>query len=195
MIKKGDFVRFLNDEGQGIVTGFPREGIALVEDSSGFAFEHPLNELVAIENSRQEHYKYSAVSPDFREMLDRNMDSHAVKAAAKDFKNRYKERAEKGPVHSGDTMEIDLHIHELLDDYDRMSNAEIVEVQMDHFERMMNLAELRKVRKVVFIHGVGQGVLRGEIRQYLKKYFPQCEFLDGNYMKYGYGATEVRFRK
>lgn len=195
MIKKGDFVRFLNDEGQGIVTGFPREGVALVEDNSGFAFEHPTHELVLIENSRQEYHKYNAVSPDFREMLDRNMDSHAVKAAAKDFKNRYKERTENGPVLSGDTLEVDLHIHELLDDYERMSNAEIVEVQMEHFERMMNMAEIRKVRKVVFIHGVGQGVLRGEIRQHLKKYFPHCEFLDGNYMKYGYGATEVRFRK
>ena len=89
---------------------------------------------------------------------------------------------------------MDLHIHELLDNYERMSNGEIVSIQMEHFERMMGIAEKKKVKKVVFIHGVGQGVLRAEIRSFIKSYYPQCEFLDGNYQKYGYGATEVRFR-
>ena len=48
--KIGDFVRFLNDEGEGTIVSFSSEQSALVEDSSGFAFEHPLKELVKIEN-------------------------------------------------------------------------------------------------------------------------------------------------
>jgi DNA-nicking Smr family endonuclease len=91
-------------------------------------------------------------------------------------------------------FEVDLHIHELLDNYERMTNGEIVTIQMEHFERMLAIAEKKKVKKVIFIHGVGQGVLRAEIRSFIKSYYPQCEFLDGNYQKYGHGATEVRFR-
>jgi hypothetical protein len=192
--KVGDFVRFLNDEGEGFIVSFSGNESALVEDSSGFAFEHPLRELVKIENSKHEFSQYNQVQPNTREMLDRNVDAHAVKSAAKDFKNRYKERAANDFPHNADLFEVDLHIHELLDNYERMSNGEIVTIQMEHFERMLAIAEKKKVKKVVFIHGVGQGVLRAEIRAFIKSYYPQCEFLDGNYQRYGHGATEVRFR-
>ncbi len=192
--KIGDFVRFLNDEGEGTIVSFSSEQSALVEDSSGFAFEHPLKELVKIENSKHEFSQYNQVEPNTREMLDRNLDAHAVKAASKDFKNRYKERAANEFPHNADLFEVDLHIHELLDNFERMTNGEIVTIQMEHFERMLAIAEKKKVKKVIFIHGVGQGVLRAEIRSFIKSYYPQCEFLDGNYQKYGHGATEVRFR-
>ena len=192
--KIGDFVRFLNDEGEGTIVSFSSEQSALVEDSSGFAFEHPLKELVKIENSKHEFSQYNQVEPNTREMLDRNLDAHAVKAASKDFKNRYKERAANDFPHNAELFEVDLHIHELLDNFERMTNGEIVTIQMEHFERMLAIAEKKKVKKVIFIHGVGQGVLRAEIRSFIKSYYPQCEFLDGNYQKYGHGATEVRFR-
>ena len=192
--KIGDFVRFLNDEGEGTIVSFSSEQSALVEDSSGFAFEHPLKELVKIENSKHEFSQYNQVQPNTREMLDRNLDAHAVKAASKDFKNRYKERAANDFPHNADLFEVDLHIHELLDNFERMTDGEILTIQMEHFERMLAIAEKKKVKKVIFIHGVGQGVLRAEIRSFIKSYYPQCEFLDGNYQKYGHGATEVRFR-
>ena len=192
--KIGDFVRFLNDEGEGTIVSFSNEQSALVEDSSGFAFEHPLKELVKIENSKHEFSQYNQVQPNTREMLDRNVDAHAVNAASKDFKNRYKERAANDFPHNADLFEVDLHIHELLDNFERMTNGEIVTIQMEHFERMLAIAEKKKVKKVIFIHGVGQGVLRAEIRSFIKSYYPQCEFLDGNYQRYGHGATEVRFR-
>ena len=191
----GDFVRFLNDEGEGYIIQFPAEHLALVEDSSGFAFEHEIAELVLVPNQQKEMQQYNSIVPSTREMLDRNMDSEAVRVAARDFKSRYNERASSVLPNSGQDFEVDLHIHELMDHYSSMSNGEIVEVQMQHFERMLRIAEERKVKKIIFIHGVGQGVLRQEIRQHLRMYYPQCEFLDGNYQKYGHGATEVRFRK
>ena len=191
----GDFVRFLNDEGEGYIVQFPTEHIALVEDSSGFAFEHEIAELVLVPNQQKEMQQYNSIVPSTREMLDRNIDSEAVRVAARDFKSRYNDRASSEFPNSGQDFEVDLHIHELMDHYSNMSNGEIVEVQMQHFERMLRIAEERKVKKIIFIHGVGQGVLRQEIRQHLRMYYPQCEFLDGNYQKYGHGATKVRFRK
>jgi len=91
-------------------------------------------------------------------------------------------------------MEIDLHIHELLDYHAGMSNSEIIAVQLEHFERTLRIAENKKIQRVVYIHGIGQGVLRAEIRKMLHQYYPHCEFMDAPYAQYGYGATEVRIR-
>jgi dsDNA-specific endonuclease/ATPase MutS2 len=43
----------------------------------------------------------------------------------------------------------------------------------------------------VFIHGVGQGVLRHQIRTSLDQHHPDCTFRDGDPRRYGSGATEV----
>jgi dsDNA-specific endonuclease/ATPase MutS2 len=55
----------------------------------------------------------------------------------------------------------------------------------------MKEAQAKRLTKIVFIHGVGEGVLRSEIRHELRKY-ENVEFLDGDYREYGQGATEVR---
>ena len=41
----------------------------------------------------------------------------------------------------------------------------------------MNIAISRNMKRVVFIHGVGAGVLREEIRTELRSIYPQYEFL------------------
>lgn len=191
---KGDTVRFLNDKGEGKIIGFPSKGVALVEDESGFAYEHDISELVPVMNIRAEMYKYNQVTPDLPSLLERNIDKEAVRKANADFKQIYKSKSTtsseiKG---KGDWMEVDLHAHELLDSQRGMTNADIVIHQLEHFERMLRIAEEKKMRKVVFIHGVGQGTLRQEIRRILNEYYPHCEYMDAQYNVYGYGATEVR---
>ena len=57
----------------------------------------------------------------------------------------------------------------------------------------MDQAILNRLQKVIFIHGVGEGVLKSAIREELKK-FPKVKFNDAPYEKYGYGATEVVFK-
>jgi dsDNA-specific endonuclease/ATPase MutS2 len=42
---------------------------------------------------------------------------------------------------------------------------------------------------VIFIHGIGEGVLKRELQYLLKKY--PVDFYDASYQKYGLGATEV----
>ena len=42
----------------------------------------------------------------------------------------------------------------------------------------------------MFIHGVGEGVLRTELEFLLGRY-PNVAFYDAEYAKYGVGATEV----
>ena len=43
---------------------------------------------------------------------------------------------------------------------------------------------------IVFIHGVGEGVLKLELEYVLKRY-EDLTYYDADYQKYGFGATEV----
>lgn len=192
--KVGDRVKFLNDEGEGKVVGFPSPGFVMVEDKEGFTYEHPSEELVLVDNRSKEYDKYAATQPDMLEVLERNIDQNIAKKASDQFKILYKNKEANNVKRKGESMEIDLHIHELLDRHETMTNGEILAVQMKHFERTLRIAETKKIPRVIFIHGVGQGVLRAEIRKMLNEYYPNCEFMDAPYHEYGYGATEVRIR-
>ncbi|MDZ4822309.1 MAG: Smr/MutS family protein [Flavobacteriales bacterium] len=192
--KQGDQVRFLNDAGEGKIIEFPGPGIALVEDESGFSYPHPISELVPVGDWWKENAAYNEVQQDIRDMLERNIDPELTKKATDDFNLLYKNREATNIKRKGETMEVDLHIHALLDNHRNMTNSEIVEVQIIHFERMLRIAEKKKIPRCIFIHGVGQGVLRAEIRKLITQYYPNASFMDASYTQYGYGATEVRLR-
>src|SRR6218665_22372 len=64
-------------------------------------------------------------------------------------------------------MKIDLHIEELMDNYSGMSNAEIVQVQLRHFQTALDTAINEHYRTLTVIHGVGNGRLKQEVRAVL----------------------------
>lgn len=86
--------------------------------------------------------------------------------------------------------EIDLHIEKLLDDYKGMSNAEIVQVQLDAAREKLDKCILSGAHRLVLIHGVGNGRLKTEIRKLLNSYY-DIRFEDASFKKYGAGATLV----
>jgi hypothetical protein len=87
--------------------------------------------------------------------------------------------------------EIDLHIHELLDDFSAMSPKEILDYQMDCFRQEIKKAIEDKVLKIIFIHGKGDGVLKTELRKELKTNYRRYQFQDASFQQYGFGATMV----
>ena len=87
--------------------------------------------------------------------------------------------------------EVDLHIEKLLDNFKGMSNTEILLHQMSVFKTELNSAFMRNVRKIVFIHGVGNGTLKNEIRRTLAETYTDYKFQDASFKEYGYGATLV----
>jgi len=190
--KLGDRVKFLNDSGEGFVVAFPKIGWILVEDKEGFTYEHPAEELVLVGDWNKEYDKYEKTQPDIMDIVERNLDENIAKKANEQFKVLYKNRDATSIKRKGESMEVDLHIHELLDRHEGMSNGEIIQIQLQHFERTLRIAEEKKIPRVIYIHGIGQGVLRAEIRKMLHNYYPNCTFMDGPYQHYGYGATEVR---
>jgi hypothetical protein len=88
--------------------------------------------------------------------------------------------------------EVDLHINELIGNTAGLSNVDLLKIQMDYFRKCMEQAEVEKMTKMIFIHGVGQGTLKNELLRYLRN-TEGVEFYDAPYARYGLGATEVFF--
>lgn len=85
--------------------------------------------------------------------------------------------------------EVDLHIEQLTSTFTTMSDHEMFVFQMNHFEKKLNHGLMNEYLRITFIHGVGSGKLRDEIRKLLREY--KLRFEDGSFQKYGVGATVV----
>jgi hypothetical protein len=91
-------------------------------------------------------------------------------------------------------IEVDLHINELLDSTAGLSNAAMLQCQLDKFHDVIAENKNRKGQKIVFIHGKGEGVLRKEIEKLLKTQYKTYYFQDASFREYGFGATMVTIK-
>lgn len=87
-------------------------------------------------------------------------------------------------------IEIDLHIHNLTDDTRGMTNYEMLTLQLETARKKLELAIKKHIKKVIFIHGVGEGVLKTELEALFKTY-ENLKYYDADFREYGAGATEV----
>ena len=85
---------------------------------------------------------------------------------------------------------VDLHIGELLDDYSKMENYEILRIQINYFTNCLESAIANDISKVTFIHGVGTGVLKTAMKEILKDY-DRVEYREASMKEFGYGAMDV----
>ncbi len=89
---------------------------------------------------------------------------------------------------------IDLHIHMLTKDFEKMDAAQSLYFQLEAFEKYINDAILTGVPYVYVIHGKGKGRLQEEIHRRLKDNPQVIRFEDGYHEGYGTGgATKVIF--
>lgn len=91
--------------------------------------------------------------------------------------------------------EVDLHIEELVDDHQGMSGREVLDIQLSRFTTALEGAIRGKTKRIVFIHGIGNGKLKFEIRKALDKKYPRLKYQDASFEEYGYGATMVILRR
>ena len=91
-------------------------------------------------------------------------------------------------------LEIDLHAAEILDSTAGMKSGEILEYQLDVFRKTMGDNRANKGKKIVFIHGKGEGVLRNAIVKELKTKYKTSTFQDASFAEYGFGATMVTIK-
>lgn len=164
----GDEVLVLRESLKGIVR-ILNSHTCIIEDEDGFSHEYPYTELAVIHHT------------DFGEV--RNKDIQKIKSEG------YKSQKHKGVT----TLEIDLHIENLRESTDGLSNHDIVLIQVREFQKFLKEVERQKARKAVIIHGKGTGKLRNEIRVILAG-ISGCEFYDGDFAQNGIGATIAEFK-
>lgn len=102
-------------------------------------------------------------------------------------------QAEK-PVQRQENVEVDLHIEELVKNPTALAPSEMLRIQLQHLEQALSQALTDNHQSMVIIHGVGEGVLRKEVRKRLKGYPHVKSFEDGDPKRYGNGATHVIFK-
>ena len=100
-------------------------------------------------------------------------------------------KPEKKQHSQNEPLVIDLHATEVLDTTAGMSNAEILNYQLDVFRKTLEEFKAKKGMKIVFIHGKGEGVLRNALIHELRYRYKSYTYQDASFQEYGYGATQV----
>lgn len=87
-------------------------------------------------------------------------------------------------------LEIDLHIEKLVDKPQRRKDIIVLDYQLNHAKYQIEFAISKGIQKVIFIHGVGEGILRAELETLVSRY-ERITYCDADYSKYGLGAMEI----
>jgi len=170
----GEIVGFLHEKGKAEILLYINSFQIRILNDDGFEEIRPENELIKI-------FGNEYISPP--------NDIEIIKTAKK-------KKSNSSNIFVSSTKEskweIDLHIEHLLDTHNGLSNTEILLKQLTHFKSTFSKAKSQRINKLIVIHGVGEGVLKNEIRTFLTRQ-EHIEFFDASYIDYGKGATEIRF--
>ncbi|MFA6125881.1 MAG: hypothetical protein WC699_01125 [Bacteroidales bacterium] len=184
-VKTGDLVRFIDDVGEGRVIRIISNELAEVETTDGWTLPAHIRKLVVIpEKITPAAKQEKAKEPEYVPSATIDKDSINISL-------------NRTPVSKPSNLknpprEIDLHINKLIDRVVGFSNTEILTIQLDVFRKEMNLAIQNKEREIIFIHGIGNGTLKNELRRVAKQEFKWCSQEDASFMEYGFGATRMR---
>ncbi|WP_375324983.1 Smr/MutS family protein [Flagellimonas sp. GZD32] len=170
--KAGDRVEVLDEAISGIVDAVEGNTVTMTTND-GFPMQFDVSELVKIKG----------------EIAVTNHEVAKIKRE-KELPKKRKPNMVKPKERSAPKMEVDLHIHQLVKSTRGMTKFDMLNVQMDTARRQLEFAINKRIQKVVFIHGVGEGVLKEELH-YLFGRYDNVKYYDADYQKYGLGATEV----
>lgn len=173
MIEVGDFVQAIDELTEGVVQRIENDTVYL-KTSEGFILSFLKKKVVKIGEekitfNRQDYLKISA---------DKDQEQRKKR-------HRYLRKNKNIPF-----MEVDLHIEKLVPPNKELDNFEMINIQLDAARGQLEFAIRNRIPKVIFIHGIGEGVLKAELRTLLNRY-SQVQYYEADYYKYGGGATEV----
>jgi hypothetical protein len=122
------------------------------------------------------------------------LDEAEIKIDAEKLKESFFKPAEEKKSVDRPSKEVDLHIEKLRDDHAFLSKTEILDIQLQAFQRNLDAAIAHKFSDMIFIHGLGNGTLKNLIHKTVSKHPQVKTFKDAFKEKFGYGATEVIFK-
>lgn len=164
MFKLGDTVAFIDEPGGGEIIRI--EGttfIVLTKDG----FEEPCQA---------------------RELILRKSFSVGEVRAKEPVRNR--PHSAESQKYQPNKLEADLHFAALVDFPKNFSAFEKLQIQLREARKTIDKARRGGIKKVILIHGVGQGRLKEEVHSMLER-MDKLAFYDANFAEYGAGATEV----
>lgn len=171
-MKKGDKVSVLDEATSGVVQKVKGQEVWVSVD--GFILQYQKSDLVVEKSFSHEIFK----GQDLEDVLKEKKTVVAKKQPTR------KKKKEVG------IPEIDLHIQQLVASTKGMSKHDMLNIQLETARRRVEHAIANRIPRLIFIHGIGAGVLRMEL-EYLFGRYPEITFYDADYSKYGAGATEV----
>lgn len=169
----GNKVAVLDDVLKGVIISIDNQLIG-IEDSDGMIYQYHQQELVLIEEDQYQLSKFSDINNVF---LNEKLEKTSPKISS--FKK------EKNEV----ILEVDLHINQLIKSTRGMDNFDMLTLQLNTAKSKIEFAISKRISKIIFIHGVGEGVLKSELHYLFGRY--PVRFYDASFKKYGIGATEV----
>src|SRR5699024_10643953 len=114
-MKKGDTVSVLDDTITGVVKAIHGTTV-LIETSDGIDLNYQQSELIVIEDALQHN------------LFD--MDVHSILSEKQSDKRKPKPVVKTGRKNKQPPMEVDLHIHNLVDNTKNLSNYEMLNIQI-----------------------------------------------------------------
>ena len=172
LIEIGDFVSVIDDVYEGVVIAISHDTFTI--DIDGFLYDYDRSDLVKIEKHiDNEHIN---VPKDFKtQKFNKGKSKKSIKTKTITIPNHI----------------IDLHIHHLTTSEKGMTKHDKLLLQLRTAKNKIDDAIKNKYSKLIFIHGIGKGVLKNELIKLFEGY-SNIEYYDASYMEYGYGATEIK---
>lgn len=87
---------------------------------------------------------------------------------------------------------IDLHAENLSSNVSSRRPAEILQAQLQAFDRYLDQAIRYEIDRVYIVHGVGKGALMQHVHDRLRRHSGVLSFENNYQPRFGWGATEVR---
>jgi hypothetical protein len=161
------------------------------EDLSGKIIEID-NDQISFRSADDFVYTYSKIELVHKKNLpDRLLFQDEQKFRVEKTEMNRKSPVSKKMLKKAPSLEVDLHIEKITEKYRQLDNYQILEKQLDFAKHKIEFAQKKNIKKIVFIHGVGAGVLKYELLRILKNY--PVEINEASYVQYGEGATEIYF--
>lgn len=176
-LRVGDKVSVLDEDISGSISKI-EESTIFVETTEGFLLDFQANELLKM--------------GDHDGLRSRIFSDHSLNEviSEKELDSKRRSIKVKPKERNQPTMEVDLHIHKLIDNERHLSKYDKLTLQLDTAQRQLDFAIKKRIQKMVFIHGVGEGVLKMELETLFSRY-DNVKYYAADFQKYGVGATEV----
>lgn len=141
--------------------------------------------------SLEEGMATETLTPEQREALLAHLGREDLQKVA-EGKEKAEEKKVSVPNHLNEEVVIDLHMEALIHHPVSMEPHEMLEFQLSHFKKAMEHALADgQVKRLIAIHGVGNGRLRNAVLATLRSDYPGCQWQDASFREYGWGATLV----